>query len=104
MQKHTVIGYEILKYSERPLMEAAAIVAYEHHEKYDGTGYPRNLKGDIIHIYGRILAIADVFDALASTRAYKDAWADEKIVDYLKEQSGKHFDPDLIELFVKKFL
>jgi len=99
MKKHTIYGYEMLKYSNRPILKTAAIVAYEHHEKYDGTGYPRGLKGNDIHIYGRITAVADVFDALGSDRVYKEAWEDEKIFELFKEERGKHFDPKLIDIF-----
>jgi PAS domain S-box-containing protein len=99
MRKHCVIGYNILKNSKREILKAAAIVAMEHHEKWDGTGYPRKIKEKEIHIYGRITAIADVFDALGSDRCYKKAWEDEEIFELLKEQKGKHFDPELIDLF-----
>ena len=99
MKKHATYGYEMLKCSNRPILKTAAIVAYEHHEKYDGTGYPRGLKGNDIHIYGRITAVADVFDALGSDRVYKDAWEDEKIFELFKEERGKHFDPKLIDIF-----
>ncbi|MAD41255.1 MAG: response regulator receiver protein [Arcobacter sp.] len=107
MKKHSEIGYNLLKNSNRPLLKTAAIVAYEHHEKWDGTGYPRGIKGNDIHIYGRITAIADVFDALGSNRCYKKAWEDEKIFQLLKDESGKQFDPNLIKIFfdnVDKFL
>ena len=99
MRKHTVIGYNILKNSKREILKAAAIVARDHHEKWDGSGYPRRIQGKEIHIYGRITAIADVFDALGSDRCYKKAWEDEEIFELLKEQKGKHFDPELIDLF-----
>jgi PAS domain S-box-containing protein len=99
MRKHTVIGYNILKNSKREILKAAAIVARDHHEKWDGSGYPRRIQGEEIHIYGRITAIADVFDALGSERCYKKAWKDEEIFELLKEQKGKHFDPELIDLF-----
>ena len=99
MKTHAKLGYEILKSSDLELLKAAAIVAHEHHEKYDGMGYPRGLSGDAIHIYGRITAIADVFDALGSARVYKPAWSDEKIFSFFKEESGAHFDPHLISLF-----
>ncbi len=99
MDTHAELGFEMTKNSDKPLFKAASIVAYEHHEKWDGTGYPRGLKGKEIHIYGRITAIADVFDALGSDRVYKTAWGDDKIFHFLKEQRGKHFDPDLIDLF-----
>ncbi|MDD3055970.1 MAG: response regulator [Aliarcobacter sp.] len=99
MRKHCVIGYNILKNSKREILKAAAIVARDHHEKWDGTGYPRRIKEKEIHIYGRITAIADVFDALGSDRCYKKAWEDEEIFELLKEEKGKHFDPELIDLF-----
>jgi len=99
MKKHTIYGYEMLKFSERELLKAASIVAYEHHEKWDGTGYPRGLKGEEIHIFARITAVADVFDALGSDRIYKKAWEDEKIFQFFESQRGKHFEPKLIDLF-----
>jgi len=99
MKDHPLSGYNILKHSNRPLLKAAAIIAYEHHEKYNGKGYPRGIKGDEIHIYGRIVALADVFDALGSDRIYKKAWSDEKIFAYIKEQRAKQFDPKLVDLF-----
>ena len=99
MDTHAELGYHMIKNSERPLLKAAAIVAYEHHEKWDGSGYPNKLSGDDIHIYGRITAIADVFDALGSDRVYKKAWSDEKIFNLLKDEKGKHFDPMLVNLF-----
>ena len=77
----------------------AAIVAKEHHEKWDGTGYPDKKVGEEIHIYGRITALADVFDALGSARVYKPAWDDEKIFALFKEERGKHFDPKLVDIF-----
>lgn len=100
MKTHSVIGYNILKNSKREVLKAAAIVAREHHEKWDGSGYPRGLKENEIHIYGRITAIADVFDALGSDRCYKKAWEDEKIFQLLLDEKGKHFDPTLVELFM----
>ena len=100
MKSHSTIGYNILKGSQRPVLKAAATIAKEHHEKYDGTGYPRGLKGQEIHIFGRITALADVFDALGSDRYYKKAWEDEKIFNLIKEEKGKHFDPILVDLFM----
>jgi putative two-component system response regulator len=99
MKKHTILGYDMLKGSTKELLKHALIVAYEHHEKWDGTGYPRGLKGEEIHIYGRITAIADVFDALGSNRVYKKAWEDEKIFELIKSERGKHFDPKLVDVF-----
>lgn len=101
MQEHCAIGWKILESSENPYLKAGAIIADTHHEKYDGSGYPKGLKGEEIHIYGRITAIADVFDALTSKRPYKEAWTFDKAFDFLKAQSGMHFDPSLCELFVQ---
>ncbi len=99
MKTHTEIGYALFKNSQRPLLQTAAIIAYEHHEKWDGSGYPRGLKGEQIHIFGRITALADVFDALGSDRYYKKAWSDEKIFALIKEERGRHFDPVLVDIF-----
>jgi len=99
MKSHAVLGYDMLKNSKREILKTAAIVAYTHHEKWDGSGYPKGLRGEEIDICGRITAVADVFDALGSDRCYKKAWDDEKIFSLLKDQSGKHFDPKLIEIF-----
>ncbi len=100
IKTHTSIGYSILRNSKRPILQAAAIVAHEHHEKFDGTGYPRGLKGHDIHIYGRIIAIADVFDALSHRRCYKEAWSLEETLSYMEVNAGTHFDPVLIKLFL----
>lgn len=99
MQSHAELGFEMLKHSNRPILKAAATVAAEHHEKWDGSGYPKGLKGEEIHIFGRITAIADVFDALGSDRCYKKAWELERILRLFEEEKGKHFDPKLVELF-----
>lgn len=107
MKKHCVIGYNILKNSKREILKAAAIVAMQHHEKWDGSGYPKGLKEEEIHIYGRITAVADVFDALGSHRCYKKAWEDEKIFELFRNEKGKHFDPKLVDLFfdnIDKFI
>jgi len=101
MKTHAELGYNMLKKSNKPILQAAAIVAGEHHEKWDGSGYPNATKGENIHIYGRITAIADVFDALGSERIYKKAWKLEKILALFEEESGKHFDPKLVELFIE---
>lgn len=101
MRTHSELGHKILASSNRPILKASSIVAHEHHEKWDGTGYPRGLKGNDIHIYGRITAIADVFDALGSDRVYKKAWELESILELFKNERGKHFDPHLIDLFLK---
>lgn len=102
MKEHASLGHDMLKHSDRPLLKAASIVALEHHEKYDGTGYPQGIKGEDIHIYGRITCIADVFDALGSERCYKKAWDDEKIFSLFKEERGKHFDPKLVDIFFER--
>ncbi|RXK00641.1 regulator [Arcobacter sp. CECT 8989] len=101
MKEHAQIGYELLKNSTRDILKASAIVAYEHHEKWDGSGYPRGLSGEDIHIYGRITAICDVFDALAHERPYKKAWELDRIIALFKEERAKHFDPTLIDLFLE---
>lgn len=98
IRQHSYIGYQILRCSNRPLLRTAAIIALQHHEKFDGTGYPNNLIGDKIHIYGRITAIADVLDALSSDRVYRPAWQIDKVLLYIKEQRGKHFDPQLVDI------
>ena len=101
MKTHASIGYEILKSSKRDILQAAAVVSHTHHEKWDGSGYPLGTKGEDIHIFGRITAIADVFDALGSERVYKKAWPLEKILDLFNEEKGKHFDPNLMEIFME---
>lgn len=102
MQSHTEIGHNLLKNSKRHILKAASIVAGQHHEKWDGTGYPHGLKGEDIHIYGRITAIADVFDALASDRVYKQAWPLERILRLFEEERGRHFDPRLVDVFIEQ--
>jgi len=107
MKTHAEIGYEMLKHSERPILKASSIVAKTHHEKWDGSGYPLGIKGKDIHIFGRITAIADVFDALNHDRVYKKAWDIEDVLELFKKERGLHFDPKLIDLFFQnldKFL
>ena len=99
MDTHAQLGFDMLQSSSRPLLKMAATVAYEHHEKWNGTGYPNGLAGEKIHIYGRITAVADVFDALGSSRVYKEAWDDDRIFKMFKEERGEHFDPKLIDIF-----
>ncbi len=101
MKQHAAVGYSILCDSDSLLLRTAATMALNHHEKFDGTGYPNALKGDNIPLYGRIVAVADVFDALTSARPYKKAWALDDAVQFLKEQSGKHFDPQCLEAFFR---
>jgi response regulator RpfG family c-di-GMP phosphodiesterase len=100
MKSHTLIGYQLLKNSSRRLLKTAAIVAHQHHEKWNGTGYPQGIAGEQIHIYGRITAIADVFDALASERVYKKAWELDRVIQLFKQERGHHFDPVLVDLFL----
>ena len=100
MKEHAQAGYEILNKSKLPLMQVAAIIAHQHHEKYDGSGYPRGLKSKEIHIIGRIVAFADVLDALSSSRQYKKGWDLDKVFAFLKSQSGKHFDPRIVDLYM----
>jgi putative two-component system response regulator len=100
MKQHTTNAYNLLSHSERKFIKAAAIIAYEHHEKWDGTGYPCQKKADGIHIYGRIVALADVFDALAHTRCYKEAWDIKSVVAYIKERREKQFDPELVDIML----
>lgn len=99
MKEHTTNAYNILKNSKRELTQAGAIIAYQHHEKYNGKGYPQGLSGEDIHIYGRIVAIADVLDALTHKRLYKEPWSFEKAADYIIEHKSTQFDPYLVELF-----
>ena len=99
MKKHCDYGHEILKNSERDLLKTAAIIAYEHHENYDSTGYPRGLKGEEIHLISRIVALVDVFDALATKRVYKEIWPQDEILSYIRSQSGLKFDPHVVEVF-----
>ena len=103
VKKHSRLGYEILKNSNRRIMKTAAIVALQHHEKWDGTGYPLGLAGEEIHIFGRIAALADVFDALSHERCYKDKWPLEKVYEFFASQVGKHFDPELAGIFLSCF-
>lgn len=99
MKSHTTVGHQILNQSKRKIFQNGAIVAHEHHEKYDGSGYPRGLKGEEIHLYGRLTAVADVFDALSFDRVYKKAWKEKEVLEFMRGQSGKHFDPKVIEVF-----
>jgi len=101
VKKHTLIGHEILKKSEHDIMKTAATVALQHHERWDGSGYPHGLKGEEIDIVGRITMLADVFDALGCKRVYKKAWLISDILNFLEEQRGKMFDPDLVDLFME---
>ena len=99
MRRHPVYAYELL--SPIPYLRPALDIPYCHHEKWDGTGYPRGLKGEQIPLAARIFAVVDVWDALRSDRPYRGAWPEEKVKQYLQEQVGKHFDPQVVEAFLK---
>lgn len=100
MKRHPQIGAEIIGDHKSSLLRLAKSIAITHHEKYDGTGYPFQLKGEDIPLEGRIIAIADVFDALTTVRPYKKAWEVDAAVEFLKKESGTHFDPNLVEKFI----
>ena len=99
MKRHTIIGYDILKDSPSKFLQMGGIIALSHHEKFDGTGYPYGKKGNEIPIEARIVAVADVYDALVSERPYKNAWSMDAALDYMESHSGKHFDPDALYAF-----
>ena len=99
MQTHALLGQEMLKKSERRILKMGSIIAGQHHERWDGNGYPLGLKGEEIHIAGRICALADVFDALGSKRCYKHPWPIDEIMELIRKERGKHFDPNLVDLF-----
>lgn len=100
MKRHATIGYELLQGSSSRVLQAGAEIARGHHEKFDGSGYPQGLQGEDIPIFSRIVAVADVFDALTSERPYKKAWDVEAAVDFLKAGSGSHFDPACVTAFL----
>ncbi|MEA2100303.1 MAG: response regulator [Campylobacterota bacterium] len=108
MKQHAVLGAKMLEGADQfPVLKAGHIIALEHHEKWDGSGYPNGVKGSDIHLYARIVAVADVFDALSSKRCYKDPMPLEKVLTIMKNDARTHFDPDLITLFldnIDKFL
>jgi len=99
MRRHPLIGHEILKGSASKYVRMGSLIALGHHEKYDGSGYPNGLVGDHIALCARIVAVADVFDALTSARPYKQAWPSEQAFEFLQAQRGKHFDPQLVDAF-----
>ncbi|MDP3699344.1 MAG: HD domain-containing protein [Hylemonella sp.] len=103
MQEHAEIGYRILADSTKPILKMAAVIARNHHEKWDGSGYPQRLRGEDIPLPGRIVAIADVLDALGTERIYKKAWSREQIRDFFQQQAGLHFDPRLTGLLLDHF-
>jgi len=101
METHTTIGADILSGSNNELLETARVIALTHHEKWDGSGYPRKLAGEAIPMEGRVAAVVDVFDALTSIRPYKKAWPIEEAVEDMRQNSGTHFDPKLVDHFMK---
>lgn len=101
MKSHTIIGARILGNAESKIMQIAEQIAISHHERYDGTGYPRGLKGHKIPLVGRIVALADVFDALTSKRIYKPVYSNDYSLEYIKQASGKQFDPEVVEAFFR---
>ena len=100
MRQHTRIGEQILGGSKSTLIQLAAVIAGGHHEHFDGKGYPAGLKGEEIPLAARIVAVADVFDALTSDRPYKKAWPVEDAISLLKRESGQHFDPSCVDAFL----
>jgi response regulator RpfG family c-di-GMP phosphodiesterase len=100
MQSHTEIGCKVLENTDQPIIKTGGIICNQHHEKWDGSGYPQGLAGEDIHIFARITAIIDVFDALTHSRVYKEAWSVEKALDQIKKDRGTHFDPTLADLFL----
>ena len=98
MKTHSLLGAQVLSNSKRPIIQSGAIIALQHHEKWDGSGYPNGLVGDDIHIFARITGIADVFDALCSKRCYKQPWTVDDTMQLIREQSGSHFEPKLVQL------
>jgi len=101
MKTHTTRAFKILHNSKRKYTKAAAIIAHQHHEKWDGSGYPQGLKGQDIHIYGRIVGLIDVFDALMHKRVYKEAWSLEDTLDYIRKHSSSQFDPYLVSILLE---
>ena len=99
MRRHTTIGYELLRDQASPVLQLGAEIALSHHERWDGTGYPRGLSGANIPLSGRIVALADVFDALTTVRPYKPAWLVERAVDQIVADAGTHFDPEVVMAF-----
>lgn len=102
MRQHTVIGHRMLSDSPSRYLQIGAVIALGHHEKFDGSGYPYRLAGDAIPMPARIVAVADVFDALISKRPYKEPWPLEHALEYIKAQAGRHFDPDCAQAFLRR--
>jgi HD-GYP domain-containing protein (c-di-GMP phosphodiesterase class II) len=100
MQIHTIKGWQYLYPTESPIFKAGAIIARQHHERFDGSGYPDGLKGSQIHLFGRIVAVADVYDALSTERPYKNAWPQEAVLSHFNEESGILYDPKVVNALV----
>ncbi len=100
MKSHTLIGHKLLARFRQPVLDMAAAVAHEHHEKWDGSGYPRGLRGEEISVHGRIVAIVDVYDALTSNRIYRQAMSGDEVLDLMRKGRGTHFDPELLDIFL----
>lgn len=100
MRQHAMNGYNILRDAQSPLLQMGATVALSHHERWNGSGYPYGLAGEDIPLVGRIVTLADVFDALSSRRCYKEPWPMDQVIDFISSESGKHFDPTLVQLFL----
>ncbi len=103
MKTHTDIGYNMLKASSRTMLKTSAVIAREHHEYWDGTGYPRGLMGEEIHIAARIVCLADIYDALCSKRVYKQPWSEEETILFIKQNTGKIFDPAIVDAFFRVY-
>lgn len=101
MKTHARIGYDMLAKSDNPILQLGAVIAHQHHEKWDGSGYPQGLKRENIDIAGRITAVADVFDALGSNRCYKEPWPLKDVMDFIENEKGKQFDPILVDILLK---
>jgi response regulator RpfG family c-di-GMP phosphodiesterase len=101
MKTHAIKGYEIFKDAKSPMLKMAAIIAKEHHERWDGKGYPFGLKGEEISIAGRIVILADIFDALIHKRVYKDAWDIQDAIEYIQNNRAKIFEPKMVDILLE---
>lgn len=102
MRQHAIMGHQLLSDSPSRYLQVGAVIALGHHERFDGTGYPYRLSGDAIPLPARIVAVSDVFDALMSRRPYKEAWQLEQAINYIETESGRHFDPDCAQAFLRR--
>lgn len=101
MNTHSELGYSLFSDARPRILQMAATIAHEHHEKWDGSGYPKGLSGKAISIAGRIVALADVYDALSHARCYKTAWPQEQVLEFIRASSGSHFDPEVVDAFFR---